>query len=90
MILKIPLNLGPDASYKYYIISEILPKKSLEFFLNNENYIVAFYLSLMLLPVEFGPIAEEQSCKKDIFRARGTSYIKIILALFTERVALYM
>lgn len=88
--MQIPLNFSPDASYKYYIIFKILPKKSFEFFLNNENYIITFYLSFMLLLIKVDLIVEKQSRKKDGFGACSTGYIKIILILLIEIIVLHM
>lgn len=44
----------------------------------------------MLLLIKVDPIAEKQSCKKDVFRACGTGYIKIILILLIEVIVLYI
>lgn len=59
LVLKIPLDLSPDANYKNSGFSKILPKKSLEFVPNRKNGTATFNLSLVLLPAEVDFISEK-------------------------------
>lgn len=65
-------------------------KKSLEFVLSRRDSIFAFNLSLILLPAKIDLISEKQSYKKDMLITHGISRVKIILALLTKVIALYM
>lgn len=67
-----------------------MSEKSLKFVLNKVGGTVAFNLSFVLLPAKNNLVIEEQGRKKNIFRVRGTGYIKIIFALLTKIIALYM
>ena len=90
LVLEIPLDLGPDASYKRDRFSKTLPEKGLKFVLSRRNNIVAFNVNFVLLLIEVNPILEEQSRKGDMFVACGSGCIKMILTLLTETIALYM
>ena len=59
LMLEIPLDLGPNVSYKQGRFSKILLKEGLEFVLNKKNGIVTFNLRFILLPAEINPILEE-------------------------------
>lgn len=89
-MLEIPLNLGPDASYKQDRFPKILLEKELKFVLNRENSTVVFNLGLMLLPTKINLIAKKHSCKKHAFRACGIGRIEIIFILPTKIVALHI
>ena len=89
-MLRISLDLGPDASHERGGFSETLPEKGLEFIPNRGNSIVALHLSFVLLLVKVNRISEEQSHKGDAFVAYSSSRIKMILTLSTEIIALHM
>lgn len=76
LVLGILLNLGLDTCYKQSRFFKTLLKKNLKFILS-KGVVVAFDLSLMLLPAKINPIVKEQSRKKNAIRV----YIKIIFAL---------
>lgn len=90
LILRITLDLSPDAGHKSGRFSKTLPKKSLEFVPNRGDGIVTFNLSFVLLLAEVDLILEEQSCKKNALKTYNTSYIKMIFVLLAEVVALYI
>lgn len=90
MVLEISLNLYLDIGYKRDRFSEILQEKSFKFVSNKENSTFIFYLSLMLLSAEANLVIEKQSYKKDMLMACNTSHVKIIVALSTEIVILYV
>lgn len=69
---------------------QILLKKNIEFVSSKRDDIVAFELGLVLLLAEIDFIIEKESCKKDILRAYCTGCVKIVLALLTEVIALYV
>lgn len=52
--------------------------------------VVIFNLSLILLLAKVNLIAKEQDYKKNVFKARNTSRIKIIFVLMAEEIALHM
>lgn len=89
LVLGISLNFGSNACYKQDKFSETLPKKGLEL-VPSKKSTIAFDLGFVLLQVKIDPIAKKQSCKRNVFRAYGTGRIKIILALPTKVIALYM
>lgn len=86
-VFGIPLNLSLDVSYKRGRFSKTLPNKGLELAPSKGGAIV-FDLSFMLLSAEINLVAEDQSHKKHMLRARDTGHIRIILVLPTEIVTL--
>lgn len=84
LVLRIPLDLSSDISYKQYGFSKVLSKKSFKFVLSSRDNIVAFYLNFVLLLAEVNLISKKQCRKKDVLLARGISYIKMLLALSTK------
>ena len=90
LVLGIPLDLGPNASYKQGEFSKTLPKKGLKFVLSRGDGIVTFHLSFVLLPAEVNPISKERVRKRDAFVAHGFGHIKMILIMLTEIIALHM
>ena len=90
LVLRIPLDLGPDASHKQGRFSKTLPEKGLEFVPSRGDGIVTFNLSFVLLLAEVNPVSEERICKKDAFVAHGSSRIKIILTVITKIIALHI
>ena len=90
LVFSISLNLSPDVSHKQGGFSKTLPKEAFEFDSNRRNGIVAFNLRFVLLLAEVNPISEKQGCKKDTFIVCGSGYVKIILTLLTEIIALHM
>lgn len=65
-------------------------EKDLKFVLSKKDSIIIFNLSLVLLPAEVDLIAEKEGYKGDMFRSCDTSYVKMILALLTKIIALYI
>ena len=57
---------------------------------NKGGSTVVFDLGLVLLLVKIDPVAKKRRCKKHAFRIHGTERVKMILALSTKIVALYM
>lgn len=55
-----------------------------EFFSGDRDFILVFYLALILLPAEQGFIPEERGCKRYFVLAYGTSGCKMVLALLKE------
>lgn len=90
LLLWIPLNLGPNAGYRKSEFSEILLEKSLEFILSNEGGIVALNLGFILLLAEVDFISKKQSRKRDKLVIHGPGRVKMILALSTKIVVLYI
>lgn len=71
-------------------IFKTLLEKGFEFISSKEDSTLVLNLGLLLLLVEFDPILKEQGCKKDTLVANSASRVKIILALLTKIVAVYM
>lgn len=90
LILGILLNLNPDTDHKYSRFFETLFKKSLEFISNKRSNIITFDPSFMLLLAKIDLDSEEQRFKVNAFRIYGFMHIKIIFALLTKVVALYL
>lgn len=59
LVLRIPLDLSPDAGHKDSRFSETLPEKSLGFVPSRKASIVIFNLGFVLLPAEVDLISEE-------------------------------
>lgn len=89
-MLEILLNFSPDAGHKQGIFLKILLEKNLKFVPNRGGSTVAFNLGLVLLSVEINLNAEKHSCKEHAFRAYGTGFAEIILALWPKIVTLHM
>lgn len=90
LVLRIPLNFSPNTSHKYNEFFKTLSEKDFEFFPNRENGNVIFNLSFVLLTAKIDFVIKEQNYKGYKFRARSTICIKIISALSTKIVALYI
>lgn len=90
LVLRIPLDFSPNASYKDVEFFETLPEKDFEFVLSKGDGIVIFNLGLVLLPAEVDPILEERDRKEDALGARGISRVEMVLALSTEVVAFHI
>ena len=90
LVLGIPFDLGPNASYKQGRFSKTLLEKGLEFVPRRGDGIVTFNLSFVLLPAEVNPVLEERGCKGDAFVACDSGHIKMVLTLSTEIIVLYM
>lgn len=90
LVLRIPLNLVPDASHKQGKFPKTLLGKSLKFISSRGGGIIVFKLSFVLLPAEINLIAKEQSCKKNAFKTNGIRHIKMILVLPTKVITLYI
>ena len=90
LILRILLDLSPNANYKRGGFSKTLPKKGLEFILSREDGIIAFNLSFLLLPTEVNPVLEKQGSKRNAFMAHDSGYIEMICTLSTKVITLYM
>lgn len=90
LLLGIPLDLGLDASDEQIGCFEALVEKNLEFAPNRGDSIITFNLSLVLLPAEVDFVLEEQGHKRNALVARGSGCVKMVLALSTKVVALYM
>lgn len=58
-MLRILLNLSPDANHKGGRFSKTLPKKNFEFVLSRRNGTVAFNLGLVLFTKKVDLILEE-------------------------------
>lgn len=84
LVLRIPLNLSPDAITNMIDFRRLYLKKVLKFFLSRKSDTVACNMSLVLLPVKIDLIVKEQNRKKHAFKARGSGRIKIILVLPTK------
>lgn len=89
-MLRVFFDFIPDAIWKHGRFAKTLSEKSLEFVLYKESNPVLLNLSLMLLPAEDDLILEKQGRKKNAFIARNIDYIKMILILLVEVIALHM
>lgn len=90
LMLRIPLNLNLDASHKSSNFTKALLEKSLEFVLNKRNNTVIFNFGLVLLPAGVNLIQKKQGHKKEVLRACSIGCVKIVFALLTKIVTLYM
>lgn len=64
LILGVLLNFNPNTSYKYSRFSKILLKKDFKFFSNNENNIITFNLSFILLLIKINLIKKNNAVKR--------------------------
>ena len=90
LVLRIPLDLGPDASYEQSRFFETWPEKDFKFVPSRKDSIVTFNLSFVLLQAEINPVLEERGCKRDAFMAHGSGCVEMILILSKEIIAFYM
>lgn len=89
-MLRILLNLSPNASHKQGRFSKNLLKKDFKFVPSKGNTTIIFDLSLILLLVEIDPFTEKHSSKEYAFKTCGIACIEIILALLIEVVVFHM
>ena len=90
LVLRILLNFCPDVSYKQVGFFETLPEKSFKFVSNRGDSTIVFNLSLVLLPAEVDPVIEKRGCKENALVIRSTGHVKMILALLTKVITLYV
>lgn len=88
LVLKILLDLYPNASHKNSGVSKALLEKGLEFVSSGRNGTIALNLYLVLLQADVNFILEKRGRKKDAFKAYSTGRVEMIFALSTEVVAL--
>ena len=65
-------------------------EKSFKFVLGRGEGTIVFNLSFILLPAEVDTITEKRGCKRDALITYSTGRVKMILALSTKVVALYI
>lgn len=87
LMLRILLYLSPNADYKGGRFSKTLPKKGVEFVLSKEDSTIKFNLGFLLLPAEIDSISKKQGYKRV---ALGTCGVKMVFALLTKVVTLYI
>lgn len=90
LILKILLNLSPDAYYKCSRFLKILLEKNFKFVLNRKNTTIPFYLNLALLFIEVNLVSKKLSYKKDVFMGHNISHIERVFVLSTKIIAFYI
>lgn len=90
LVLRVFFNLILDDFYKRGRFVKTLIEKSSEYILFKVNNLILLNLSLILLLAEINPIIKKQSWKKNVLMAFITSCIKMVLALLTKIVALYI
>lgn len=90
MVLKISFNLTLNAIYKRSKFFKTLSEKSFKFILDKKNSSILFIFYLILLTVEINLVSKKLKYKKDAFIICSTSYVKIIFAILTKVVVLYM
>lgn len=67
-----------------------MPDNGFKFVSGRKKDIVIFNLNFVLLQAEIDPILEEQGRNGDMLGTRGTSRIKMIIALLTEIITFYV
>lgn len=90
LMLRILLDLSPDANHKGGRFSKTLPEKSLEFVLIRGDDTIIFNLDLVLLAVKVASILEEQNYKRNMLKTRNIGRVKMVLALSTKIVVLHI
>lgn len=90
LVLKIPLDLSPDASHKGNRFSKILLEKNLEFVSNRGAGIITLNLSFILLLIEVELILDKLGHKRDVLGTCGIDCVEIIFALLRKVSAFYV
>lgn len=90
MILRIFLDLGPNIGYKGGRFFKTLTEKGFKFVPSKEGGHIALNLDFVLLLAEINLILKKQSCKKNALVTYDTNRVKIILALLTKIISLYI
>lgn len=90
MILEILFNFYLNIGCKQGGFFETLLKKNLKLLLNKRDDTIAFNLSLILLLAKVDFISKKQGCKRDALVTYGIGHVKIIFALSTKVIILYM
>lgn len=89
-MLEISLEFCPDVGYKWDRFSKILPEKGFKFALSVGNGTGMFKLSFVLLLAKLDFNTKKQGRKRNAFKTRGISHVKMIFALSAKLIALYM
>lgn len=90
LVLRISLDSSLNAGYKDIGFSKALFKNGFELISSRRDGTVIFNLGLVLLPIEINPILKKQHCTKDALGARGNGFVKMVHALLTKIITLYM
>ena len=89
LVLGISFNLNSDAGYEQGRFFKTLPENGLELVLSRRSAVI-FDLSFIPLSAEIILVVEEQSRKRNTFRAHSTGRIKMIFVLLTDIIKFYI
>lgn len=90
LVLRIPLNPGPNIGYKHSRLSKTLVEKDLEFILSKGSGLVTLNIGFVFLPVKVNPVLEKQSYKRNMLMTCSTGRVEIILTLSAKVVILHL
>ena len=66
------------------------PRKGLELFPGNRDWVFSLMFLLVLLPIEVNAVTQERCCKENTVGALGSGSSKLILILLTEVIAFHV
>lgn len=87
--LGVSFNSTPDTIHEGPEASEILSEESLEIKPLQGSYSI-LDLALVLVPTKIDTSLKKRDCKKNSVRPFGSCYVKWVLALLTEIVAVHV
>lgn len=92
LILKITLELAPDANHKGLKITKVLLEEELKLLPGYRNILalVTSVTILVLHPLEANTLAEERNSKQGAIDLNGPSGIKMIFVLLADVVGVHL
>ena len=90
MILRLPFELFLDAINEGLGFSQVFLQEGLELCPGNRDYLLTLLPTLVLRPAHTNIPAEEKNCKESPVGSSGLSVLKMVFALLTEMIAVYM
>ena len=90
LVLRVPFELFPDTINKWLGFSQVLLQKGLELCPGNGDQLLTLVATLVLRLVHTNVLAEEKSCKGSPVGPSGPSGLKMVFALLTEVITVYI
>ena len=90
LVLRVSLELSPDAINKWLRFLQILPQEGLELCPGNGDWFLTSVAMFELCPAHTKILTEKKSCKRSPVGPGGPGSLKVIFALLTEGIAVHM
>ena len=90
LVLRVSLELPPDAINKWLRLPQVFPQKGLELYPDFGDLFLTFLAMFELCPVHTNIPMKKRSCKRSLVGPDGFGVLEIIFALLTEVITVHM